>query len=101
MSVSILLRVLLAWLAVSGSVMAGETKELTLAVYSVPKEAYERTIIPAFQRQWKQRTGQDIRIRSSYGASGAQARAIIGGFEADIAVLSLEGDLDQIAKAGL
>ena len=36
-----------------------------------------------------------------YGASGAQARAIIGGFDADVAVLSLEGDVDQIAKAGL
>lgn len=76
-------------------------RELTLAIYSVPKEAYENTLIPAFKRQWKQRTGQDIRVRSSYGASGAQARAIIGGFEADVAVLSVEGDVDQIAKAGL
>ncbi|MEO5956854.1 MAG: sulfate ABC transporter substrate-binding protein [Nitrospiraceae bacterium] len=96
-----LFSMLLAWVASSGAVMAGEAKELTLAAYSVPKEAYERTIIPAFQRYWKQRTGQEVRIRSSYGASGAQARAIIGGFEADVAVLSLEGDLDQIAKAGL
>jgi sulfate transport system substrate-binding protein len=67
----------------------------------VPKEAYERHIIPAFQRHWKHRTGQDVRVRSSYGASGAQARAIIGGFDADVAVLSLEGDIDQIVKAGL
>jgi sulfate/thiosulfate transport system substrate-binding protein len=96
-----LIPILLAWFALSGSVMAGDTRELTLAVYSVPKEAYERTIIPAFQRHWKQRTGQDVRIRSSYGASGAQARAIIGGFDADVAALSLEGDLDQIVKAGL
>ena len=101
MFISILFPVLLAWMAFSGSVMAGETKELMLAVYSVPKEAYERTIIPAFQRSWKQRTGQDVLIRSSYGASGAQARAIIGGVDADVAALSLEGDLDQIAKAGL
>lgn len=76
-------------------------RELMLAVYSVPKEAYERKLIPAFKQQWKQRTGQDIRVRSSYGASGAQARAIIGGFEADIAALSVEGDVDQITKAGL
>jgi sulfate/thiosulfate-binding protein len=76
-------------------------RELMLAVYSVPKEAYEQKLIPAFKQQWKQRTGQDIRVRSSYGASGAQARAIIGGFEADVAALSVEGDVDQIAKAGL
>ncbi len=79
----------------------GDVRELVLASYSVPKEAYEKNIIPAFQRYWKSRTGQEIRIRSSYGASGAQARAIIGGFDADIAALSLEGDLDQVAKAGL
>lgn len=80
---------------------AADSRELMLAVYSVPKEAYEKRIIPAFQRSWKQKTGQDVRIRSSYGASGAQARAIIGGFEADVAALSLEGDLDQVVKAGL
>jgi sulfate transport system substrate-binding protein len=33
--------------------------------------------------------------------SGAQARAIVGGFEADIAALSLEPDLQTIAQAGL
>jgi len=76
-------------------------RELMLAIYSVPKEAYENKLIPAFKQHWKQRTGQDIRVRSSYGASGTQARAIIGGFEADVAALSVEGDVDQIAKAGL
>ena len=80
---------------------AAETRDLILAAYSVPKEAYERHIIPAFQKHWKQKTGQDVRFRTSYGASGAQARAIIGGFDADVAVLSLEGDVDQIVKAGL
>lgn len=94
----LLLTVLLQPTAQAG---ATEPRELVLAVYSVPKEAYEKQIIPAFQRYWKQRTGQEVRVRSSYGASGAQARAIIGGFEADIAALSLEGDLDQIARAGL
>ena len=89
------------WPGPSTPVDAAETRDLILAAYSVPKEAYERRIIPAFQRQWKQKTGQDVRVRSSYGASGAQARAMIGGFDADVAVLSLEGDVDQIVKAGL
>lgn len=96
---------LVSWLTLlalpPGPLHAAETRELILAAYSVPKEAYERHIIPAFQKYWKQKTGQDVRVRSSYGASGAQARAIMGGFDADVAVLSLEGDVDQIAKAGL
>ncbi|HJR77388.1 MAG TPA: sulfate ABC transporter substrate-binding protein [Nitrospiraceae bacterium] len=81
--------------------VAADSRDLVVAAYSVPKEAYERIIIPAFQRHWKTRTGQDVQVRSSYTASGAQARAIIGGFEADVAALSLEGDLQQIVKAGL
>jgi sulfate transport system substrate-binding protein len=92
---------LFANLPMSFPTEAAQTRELLLAVYSVPKETYEKRLIPAFQGQWKQRTGQEVRIRSSYGASGAQARAIIGGFEADIAALSVEGDLEQVAKAGL
>ncbi len=90
-----------ALLTVAATGQAADTRDLILAAYSVPKEAYERHIIPAFQKHWKQKTGQDVRVRSSYGASGAQARAIIGGFDADVAVLSLEGDVDQVVKAGL
>jgi sulfate/thiosulfate transport system substrate-binding protein len=85
----------------SPSLEAAPPRELLLAVYSVPKETYEKKLVPFFLQQWKQRTGEDVRIRSSYGASGAQARAIIGGFEADMAALSVEGDLDQVVKAGL
>jgi sulfate transport system substrate-binding protein len=82
-------------------VQAAESRDLVVAAYTVAKEAYERSIIPAFQRHWKTRTGEEVRVRTSYTASGAQARAIIGGFEADVAALSLEGDLQQIVKAGL
>ncbi len=96
---SMLLLVLLCMAAASRPGEAAEPRELILAIYSVPKEAYERSIIPSFQRYWRQRTGQEVRIRASYGASGAQARAIIGGFEADVAALSVEGDVEQIVKA--
>ena len=92
---------LVALTGLASSAQAADSRELILAAYSVPKEAYEKRIIPAFRRHWKERTGQDVTIRSSYGASGAQARAIIGGFEADVAALSLEGDVNQIVKAGL
>jgi sulfate/thiosulfate-binding protein len=85
----------------SASTSAAAPRELVLAAYSVPKEAYEQRIIPGFQRYWKGKTGQQVTIRSSYGASGAQARSVIGGFEADVVALSLEGDVEQLTKAGL
>jgi sulfate transport system substrate-binding protein len=79
----------------------GNTDTLVLGGYSTPREAYVKAIIPAFQKYWKDRSNQEVEFRQSYQGSGAQARAIIGGFEADIAALSLEADIDKISKAGL
>lgn len=79
----------------------GGTVTLTLGGYTTPREAYDKAIIPAFKKYWKDKTGQDVEFKTSYVGSGAQSRAIIAGFEADIAALSLEGDIDRIAEAGL
>ena len=73
---------------------------LTLGGYSTPREAYGK-IIPLFKKYWKDKTGQDVEFQESYQGSGAQSRAIVGGFEADVAALSLESDIKRIADAGL
>lgn len=73
---------------------------LVIGAYSVAKDALGE-ILPKFQAYWKQKTGQTVTFQESYEASGTQARAIAGGFEADVAVLSLEGDIDKLVKAGL
>src|ERR1044072_4789078 len=83
------------------SVKNGNKVTLTLGGYTTPREAYGKAIIPAFQKYWKDKTGQEVTFQESYQGSGAQSRAIIGGVEADIAALSLEGDIDKIAEAGL
>ncbi len=80
---------------------SGNTVTLTLGGYTTPREAYDKAIIPAFQKYWKDKTGQNVEFQQSYQGSGAQSRAIVGGFEADIAALSLEGDIDKIVEAGL
>lgn len=95
------LTALVSLFAILPAIAGAETRELLLAAYSVPKEAYEKRIISAFVRQWKQKTGETIQVRSSFAASGAQARAVVGGLDADIAALSLESDLQQLVKAGL
>jgi len=74
---------------------------ITLGAYTVPKEAYQKEIIPAFKKMWKEKTGQDVEFKESYVASGAQSRAIVGGFEADIAALSLEDDVARLVKEKL
>jgi sulfate transport system substrate-binding protein len=74
---------------------------ITLGAYTVPREAYEKGIIPAFQKYWYDSTGQNVRFEESYIASGAQSRAIMNGFEADVAALSLEKDVERLREAGL
>jgi len=74
---------------------------ITLGAYTVPKEAYQKEIIPAFQQYWKDKTGQAVKFAESYEASGAQSRAIQAGFEADVAALSLEQDVEALRTAGL
>ena len=74
---------------------------ITLGAYTVPKEVYQGEIIPAFKTYWKEKTGETVRFEESYIASGAQSRAIAGGFEADIAALSLEYDIQKLKETGL
>lgn len=74
---------------------------LTLGAFSVVREALHDGILPAFAEHWRSRTGRTVRFEESYNASGAQARAIAAGFDADIAILSHEGDMDQLVKAKL
>ena len=73
---------------------------LVLGAYTTPREAYGK-IIPLFQKYWKGKTGQDVEFQESYLGSGAQSRAIVDGFEADLAALSLEADINRIQNAGL
>ncbi len=74
---------------------------LTLGAYSVVREAFHDGLLPAFAEHWRARTGRSLRFEESYNGSGAQARAIASGFDADVAVLSLESDMELLVKAGL
>ena len=76
------------------------TTKLILGAYTTPREAYGE-LIPIFAAQWKEKNGQEVTFEESYLGSGAQSRAIIEGFEADITALSLDGDVQKIADAGL
>ncbi|WP_151732962.1 sulfate ABC transporter substrate-binding protein [Paenibacillus tengchongensis] len=73
---------------------------LVIGAYSVVKDAMGE-ILPLFAAEWKAKTGQTLAFQESYEASGTQARAIAGGFEADVTLLALEGDVDKLVKAGL
>ena len=73
---------------------------LVIGAYSVAKDALA-DILPLFQQEWKVKTGETVKFQESYEASGTQARAIVGGFEADVTLLAMEGDIDKLIKAKL
>ena len=77
-----------------------KSRKLTLVAYSIPGEAYKK-IIPAFQKSWKDKTGEDVSFTESYGGSGSQARAVADGLEADVVHLAMEPDVNKIQEAGL
>jgi sulfate transport system substrate-binding protein len=70
--------------------------ELLNVSYDPTRELY-RDIDAAFSAQWKAKTGQDVTIKQSHGGSGAQARAVIDGLQADVVTLALAADIDAIA----
>jgi sulfate/thiosulfate transport system substrate-binding protein len=85
--------------APAGQQAAGATK-ITIGGYTTPREAFGK-IIPLFQKSWKDQTGEDVTFEQSYLGSGAQSRAIVDGFDADVAALSLEADITRIVDAKL
>ncbi|WP_440117459.1 sulfate ABC transporter substrate-binding protein [Paenibacillus sp. QZ-Y1] len=79
---------------------ADASNTLVIGAYSVAKDAVGE-LLPKFQEEWKAKTGQTVNFQESYEASGTQARAIVGGFEADVALLAMESDIDKLVKADL
>jgi sulfate/thiosulfate transport system substrate-binding protein len=65
--------------------------------YDPTRELY-KDINAAFVKDWKAKTGQDVTVVQSHGGSGAQARAVIDGLDADVVTLALAYDIDAIAQ---
>ncbi|MGD1086409.1 MAG: sulfate ABC transporter substrate-binding protein [Verrucomicrobiota bacterium] len=67
--------------------------------YDPTRELYQ-DINEAFEKSWKEKTGQILTIQQSHGGSSAQARSVIDGMEADVVTLGLAGDIDALHQNG-
>ncbi|HTN64033.1 MAG TPA: sulfate ABC transporter substrate-binding protein [Devosia sp.] len=82
--------------------------------FAVTAHAQDRTIInvsydptrelyqaynEAFIKHWQETTGETVAVQATHGGSGAQARTVIDGLEADVVTLALESDVNAIADA--
>jgi sulfate transport system substrate-binding protein len=87
-------------LLTTGLFAAGPIKLLNVS-YDPTRELYQN-FNAAFAKYWKAKTGVDVQISQSHGGSGAQARSVIDGLQADVVTLALAYDIDVISdKAGL
>jgi len=68
--------------------------------YDPTRELY-RDMNRAFAVAWRSKTGQSVTISQSHGGSGAQARAVLEGLQADVVTLALAADIDALARQGL
>lgn len=70
---------------------------ISLVGYSTIQEVYKE-LISAYQATGD---GKGVTFKESFGASGAQSRAIVAGQPADLVHLSLEPDVKRLVEAGL
>jgi len=77
---------------------AAQAADVTLlnASYDATRELYQ-TLGTRFAAQYA-KSGGKVTLRSSHGGSGAQARAVAEGLQADVVTLALAADIDAIAK---
>jgi sulfate transport system substrate-binding protein len=82
----------------SGTTSAsGGGTQLALVAYSTPKPAYD-----ALSAQFEQTAaGKGISFSESFGASGAQSRAVDTGQPADVVAFSTTPDITRLVKSGI
>jgi sulfate transport system substrate-binding protein len=73
-------------------VQPGEPIRHTIIVYSfsVEEEVMTEEVFPAFQSQWREKTGQEVIFQSVFDSSDGLTKAILDGGSADVAILSNE-----------
>ncbi len=76
-----------------GARARAKTIELLNVSYDPTRELYV-DYNAAFAKYWKAKTGDDVVIKQSHGGSGAQARSVIDGLQADVVTLALAYDID-------
>jgi sulfate transport system substrate-binding protein len=87
-------------LGLAAPAQAQQPAHLLNVSYDPTRELY-REFNAAFAAHWQAQSGQAIRLNSSHGGSGRQARAVIDGLQADVVTLALAYDIDEIAERGL
>ena len=63
-----------------------------------PTRRFYSAVNKAFVEHWQKQSGEKVAIYQSHAGSGAQARAVSFGLEADVVTLALAYDIDAISQ---
>jgi sulfate transport system substrate-binding protein len=94
-------RALLAGATLIAAPAAAQQATTLLNVSYDPTRELYREYNAVFARDWQARGGQPVRVNTSHGGSGRQARSVIDGLQADVLTLALAYDIDEVATRGL
>src|SRR5262250_1581951 len=99
-TISWLHRTSIALAAVLGlGIATAQAGEVTLTNVSYdPTREFYKAYDALFAQYWQQKTGDVVTIKISNGGSGAQARAVIDGLQADVVTLALAYDVNAIVR---
>ncbi|HET6892561.1 MAG TPA: substrate-binding domain-containing protein, partial [Pyrinomonadaceae bacterium] len=64
------------------------------------KESLDKAIFAGFSAKWKAEHGLDVNFTSSYAGSETITNQILQGVAADIAILSIERDVERLKQGG-
>jgi len=78
----------------------GPTKTIVLYGFSITENVLKEKIIPAFQKDWKEQTGQKVKFITSFAGSGTITNQIVFGAPGQIALVSTELDALRIKDEG-
>src|ERR671927_356904 len=73
---------------------------ITLYGFSIMKESLEKAIFPGFAAKWKREHGQTVQFQSSFAGSETVTNQILRGAPSDVAILSIERDVQRLQKDG-
>ncbi|MEW6641512.1 MAG: sulfate ABC transporter substrate-binding protein [Pseudomonadota bacterium] len=83
----------------AGSAFAADYSLLNVS-YDPTRELYV-DFNKAFAAAYQKETGKSVEVKQSHNGSGASARSVIDGLQADVVTLALAYDIDAVANKGL
>jgi sulfate/thiosulfate transport system substrate-binding protein len=79
---------------------ATDVNTITLYGFSVMEEPMEKAIFPAFQKEWLEHTGRQIKFASSFAGSEMVTNQIVSGVPADVAIVAIERNAVRLKNFG-